>query len=186
MSIWESGIGRGAQVAFFAMTQTPSLLATCALFAVAVAGCPAPLAREARAQDAAQELNVHARFGRLGVAIDSVAPAEREAFTRRHKAWGNTVRVSDSEMAGMKLTTDEDAEVAVRVSWFRPTEQELRVTTIRQKWHDNKGSWQLVSEERFDGDRGLLGDDAPASDVPAKARANTQFPTIRIGEGETH
>ncbi len=154
-----------------------------ASFAAALAGCPAPLAREARAQDAAQELNLHTRFGRLSVAIDSVQPDKREEFTRKHQAWGGAIRVSDSEMAGMKLTTPEDAEFAVRVAWFRPSEQELRVTTIRQKWHDNKGSWQLVSEEREAGDSGLLGDDAPPSDAPApKPRTNAQFPSVHIGE----
>ena len=173
------------------MTFGLSRLAICVLFgsmALASAGCPAPLAREARAQDAAQELNLHTRFGRLGVAIDSVQPDKREEFTRTHQAWGNTIRVSDSEMAGMKLTTPEDAEFAVRVAWFRPSEQELRVTTIRQKWHDNKGSWQLVSEEREAGDRGLLADDAPPSPgdgQPAKPRPNAQFPTVRIGEHDT-
>ncbi len=170
------------------MTSRLVPIASCAFFAASalvIAGCPAPLAREARAQDAAQELNTQARFGRLSVAIENVAPEEREAYTKRHQGWGGPVRVSDSEMAGMKMKGPEDAEFAVRIAWFRPAEQELRITTIRQKWHDFKGAWQLVSEERTDGDFGLLADDAPVTEktgAPAKPKGKAQFPTVRIGE----
>jgi hypothetical protein len=186
------------------MTFRPFVLAACAALCLAATGCPAPLSRSARAQDAAQEMNLQARFGRIAVALDRVAPKERDAFTRRHKAWGSNVRISDHEMAGMRLTGDEDAEVSVREAWFRPDENEMRMTTIRQKWHDHKGEWLLVSEERADGDVGLL-DDAPlptnAADpskgadsggtptgAPAaprtRAKTNAQFPTIRIGESD--
>lgn len=180
----ESGAREAARsIPFGVMTLRPLVLGACAAVCVATTACPAPLSRGARAQDAAQELNLQARFGRLSVAMERVAPKERDNFTKRHKAWGNTVRISDTEMAGLRLTGDEDAEVAVRVAWFRPSEGELRVTTLRQKWHDHRGDWLLVDEERADGDAGLLGDDPPASAAPAKPRTNAQFPTIRIGEG---
>lgn len=147
---------------------------------VALVGCPAPISRGARAQDAAQELNLNTRFGRMEVAVEKVAPKEREAFAKRHKSWGANVRVADHEMAGIRLVGEEDAEVSVRVAWFRPDQGELKVTLVRQKWHDFKGDWLLVAEERADGDEGLLGD--PVTAPPPTPHGPAQFRTIRIGE----
>jgi len=154
-----------------------------------LAGCPAPLSRGARAQDAVQELNLHTRFGRLQVAMERVAPEERDRFFKRHAQWGGRVRIADHEIYGMKLTGDDTADVAVRYAWYRPDQQELKQTTIRQKWRDKRGDWQLVSEDRAEGDAGLIGDDPPPSALEApeggpavRAKSRAQFPTIRIGE----
>lgn len=148
-------------------------------------GCPSPMSRGARAQDAVQELNEHVRFGRLQVAIERVDPEERERFTRRHSGWGSRVRIADSEIYGIKLTTNDTADVAVRIAWYRPDQQELKLTTLKQKWKDKRGSWLLVGEERMDGAPGLIGDEAnvPADDgtTQVRAKTNSQFPTIRIG-----
>ena len=152
-----------------------------------VAGCPAPLSRAARAQDAVQEMNLHTRFGRLQVAMEKVAPEERERFAKRHQQWGELVRIADHEIYGMRSTGEDTADVAVRVSWYRPDQQELRLTTLKQKWRDRRGDWLLVGEERDSGDAGLIGDDAtpdPEGASPARAKTPSHFPTIRIGESQ--
>ena len=134
-------------------------------------------------QEAAQELNVNARFGRMEMAAEHVAPTAKEQFFERRKAWGNRVRVADYEVAGMRLAKgDEDAEMIVKIAWYRVDEGDLRQTTVRQKWHDFKGAWKLTEETRVDGDIGLLGERiqqvaAPANTGPRHA----QFPTIRLG-----
>lgn len=133
-------------------------------------------------QEAASELNVNARFGRMEMAAEHVAPTAKEQFFERRKAWGNRVRVADYEMAGMRMAKGgSDAEMIVRIAWYRVDEGDLRQTTVRQKWHDFKGSWKLTEETRIDGDIGLLGEHvqqvAPAHTGPRHA----QFPTIRLG-----
>lgn len=133
-------------------------------------------------QEAAQELNVNARFGRMEMAAEHVAPTAKEQFFERRKAWGNRVRVADYEVAGMRLAKgDEDAEMIVKIAWYRVDEGDLRQTTVRQKWHDFKGAWKLTEETRIDGDVGLLGERiqqvAPSQNGPRHA----QFPTIRLG-----
>jgi hypothetical protein len=146
-------------------------------------GCPAHQSTQARMQEAAQELDVNARFGRMEMAAEHVAPTAKEQFFERRKAWGNRVRVADYEVAGMRLAKgDEDAEMIVKIAWYRVDEGDLRQTTVRQKWHDFKGAWKLTEETRVDGDIGLLGERiqqvaAPASTGPRHA----QFPTIRLG-----
>ena len=152
------------------------------MIACAIAGCAAAPTGAARAQNAAQELNLNARFGRMELAMESVAPAQREAFADRRRAWGGRVRIADAELAGVRLSGKEEALVSVRVSWYLLDDQELRTTTIRQSWHDNHGDWLLEREERLDGDAGLLGDPIPRAE--STEPRPTQFPTVRLGRND--
>ena len=129
-------------------------------------------------QESATELNLNTRFGRMEMAMEHVAVKEREEFIRRHKGWGGHVRIADTEIAGLRLTAKEDAEVSVRIAWYSQDEQELHLTTVRQKWHDHKGDWLLVGEERLDGDVGLIGE--TVLPVTPTHRENAQFPTVRL------
>ncbi|HEY8041770.1 MAG TPA: hypothetical protein VIF15_18325 [Polyangiaceae bacterium] len=146
-----------------------------------LAGCPAPPNGLARAQQTAQEYNLDARFGRTELAMAHVDPAVRDEFALHHRAWGTGVRVADVELAGMKAQGEHDVDVFVRVAWYRPEQEELRTTTLQQRWHDKDG-WQLMSEKRLDGDVGLLGE-AVVFETPSAPRAPAQFPTIRLGGG---
>jgi len=148
--------------------------------ALASAACAAAPTGAARAQNAAQELNLNARFGRMELAMESVAPGHREAFAERRRSWGSRVRIADAELSGFRLAGKEDALVSVRVSWYLLDEQELRTTTLRQAWHDHRGDWLLEREERLDGDIGLLGEPIPRAE-PSEPRPPAQFPTMRLG-----
>ncbi len=131
-------------------------------------------------QQTAQELNVNARFGRMELASESVAPTYREHFTELRKDWGNNVRVADTELAGLQMKTPLEAVVLVRVAWFKIDQGDLRGTTVKQVWRQLKGSWLLASEERNGGDLGLLGERIETL-VPEGPRQHAQFPTVRIG-----
>jgi hypothetical protein len=144
-------------------------------------GCAPPAGSLASAQEAAQELNLDARFGRIEIAMDHVAPDAREGFAAHHRAWGAGVRIADVELAGMHARGEHECDVLVRVAWYRPEQQELRQTTVKQGWRDQKG-WQLTAEERVDGDVGLLGEPV-IFEAPAVEKAPAQFPTIRLGGG---
>lgn len=146
-------------------------------------GCPlAGQSKPARAQEAAQELNLNARFGRMELAAEHVSPKARATFFDRRKTWGGTVRIADWELAGLRLE-GEEAETTVRIAWYRANEGDLKVTTLKQKWHDFKGDWKLTDEMRIDGEVGLLGEAPPPSTDQAPKR--TQFPTIRLGGAAT-
>lgn len=150
-----------------------------ALFGVLATGCPTPPSRAARMQEAANEFNANARFGRMELVVERVSNKERDAFLRRHKAWGSQVRIADLEVSSMRLLTDDTAEVTVRVGWYRPEQGELRSTLLKQRWRDYRGDWMLVGEEKADGDPGLLGEQVMVEMPP---RTTVQFPTVRIGE----
>ena len=57
-----------------------------------------------KAQEAVNELNLNARFGRMELAGEFVAPKAKELFFERRKAWGGKVRVADYEVSGIKMT----------------------------------------------------------------------------------
>lgn len=152
-------------------------------FSIALSGCLGHQSPGARAQEAATELNVNTRFGRMELAAEKVAPSAREAFLQRRKAWGGNVRVADYELAGFRMKGKEDAEMLVKVAWYRIDQGDLRVTLLKQDWHAFKGDWRLVDETRADGDIGLIGEPAPPAEAPAKARP-THFPTVRLGVRE--
>jgi hypothetical protein len=147
--------------------------------AAIVGACAPPPGPLASAQEAAQELNLDARFGRSEIAMDHVAPDARAAFASHHHGWGTSVRVADVELAGMRAHGTHDVDILVRVAWYRPEEQELRLTTLKQGWRNQNG-WQLVAEQCVEGDVGLLGEPV-VYQAPEGARSPAQFPTVRLG-----
>jgi hypothetical protein len=152
---------------------------TAAVLVASMAACAGQQNPIASVQEAAQELNSEARFGRTEIAMDRVAVTAREEYSAHHRAWGTNVRIADLEVAGMNAHGDHDVDVLVRVSWYRPNEEDLRLTTLRQSWHDKSG-WRLVTEKRDDGDLGLLGEQV-VFESPADQRAPARFPTVRLG-----
>ena len=140
----------------------------------------------ARVQEAASEMNLNTRFGRMEIAAERVSTKGRAEFGRHRENWGGKVRVADAEITGMHLLGKEEleAEVTVKVAWYRADEGELRVTTLRQNWHDYKGDWKLDAEQRVDGDVGLIGEKMMI-DAKSPPREHAQFPTIRLGTGST-
>ncbi len=157
----------------------------CVSLAVALAasssGCGGMLSNAGKAQEAAQNLNMDARLGRLEFALEHVDAKDREHFTRIHTAWGAKIRVVDSEITTFKMKGDDAADVNVQVSWYRPENGDLHVTVLHQNWHDVKGDWFLASEERTDGDTGLLGEPVLVQE-PEEVAPRAQFESIRIAD----
>jgi hypothetical protein len=149
---------------------------------LAASACSSPLGPAMTAQQAAQEFNMDARFGRGEVAVDKIDPAIREDFAAHHHAWGSSVRLADMELAGSRPHGDKGIEIQIRFAWYRPSELELRSTTVRQIWREKVGNWILMSEERVDGDVGLLGEPV-VYQAPADEPEHRVFPTVTLGRG---
>jgi hypothetical protein len=114
----------------------------------------------------------------MELAIEKVAPSERDEFVVHHRGWGSTIRIADIELVGTRRKSSDAIQVLIHVSWYRPNENELEQTTIEQTWKNVSG-WLLADEKRSDGDPGLLGESvvvAPRADSSAPAR----FPTIHL------
>ena len=155
-------------------------------FSLLASGCAlAGQLESSRAQEVALETNMNARFGRMEIAVENVAPEARERFMEHRRGWGSTIRVADYDMVGLKMKGVEDCETVVRIVWYRFAENELKQSSLKQKWHETKGNWKLTDENRLDGDPGLIGDPIPAQPHDlAAAQASTPrraFPTVTLG-----
>jgi hypothetical protein len=161
------------------------ILASVALV-LASAGCIGALTPGTKLQETSSTMNTDVQFGRSELAIEQVLPKSREEWSKSHRAWGTAIRITDSEVAGMHLVDASHGEVTLKVNWCFTDQQELRVTTVKQKWKDVStaagGGWMLASEERVDGDPGLLGDVVPPPEAASTPKAKTVLPTIRLGE----
>jgi hypothetical protein len=160
----------------------PLALAASACLAAALAGCIAPPNSATRLNDAAYELNTAARFGRMDIAAEHVGALSREEFVRRHAEWGRTVRIVDLEYGGASITK-EGADVLVTVTWQRPSDPIIRVTSITQRWSETRGTWTLTAEEEK-GDPGLLVERAKAKIDRRGAKAAPEGEAKAASEGE--
>lgn len=140
------------------------------LLCLGVLGCHPSSAQ--RLAESANNLNMAARFGRMDMAAELIAAKSHEDFTKRHAAWGGSVRLVDIEIDSMVNVNSNDADVTVAVSWTQPNDTTLRATELKQRWHDTRGTWKLVSEARLAGDYGLFGDVAPPAPAAASAESD--------------
>ena len=140
-----------------------------------LSACLSPPSQAARVTDAARELNLATRFGRMDIALGHTAKGARSTFLERRTKWGKDVRIVDVVLAGLSMQDKLRATVQVDVAWVRANDATLRSTRVAQVWRDD-GGWQLVREQRLAGDMGLFGEAIP---VPQDATApkDTQFPT---------
>ena len=148
---------------------------------VVAAGCMMPPQGAALVQQTAQQFNFDTRFGQMQLAVEQVAPKYAPDFAKKHRLWGSSIHVTDAETTGMKMKGSQDADVGVRIGWYRVEEGDLHTTLVKQHWHLYPvGGWLLDAEERTDGDIGALGENVKvlAPDGPVRS---AQFPTINLG-----
>jgi hypothetical protein len=132
-----------------------------------------------RVTDAARELNLAARFGRMDLALGKTSPSTRQSFMERHAAWGRSVRVLDVELVGLEFVdSGEDARVEVDVAWTRVGDAVLYSTRLTQLWHREEGGWRMQREQRTSGERGLFGETV---DVVRPPPRDVHFATKVLG-----
>ena len=149
------------------------------LCALTLGACLVPPPASERATDAARELNIAARFGRIDVAAGRAAEGARSEFIRKRSGWGGDVRVVDVELSGLSMPDSEHAIFQVDYAWVRMDEGTLRSTRVSQHWSSAKGTWALEREQRVGGDVGLFGEHV---EVLRPAQRDAQFATKTIRE----
>lgn len=148
---------------------------TFTLLGALAAACVMPPPPAERVSDAARDLNLAARFGRMDVALELTAENFRPKFLKSRTDWGRGVRVLDVELASFTMPATDRAKVEVDYSWARVDEGTLRTTRLVQEWHNAGGGFRLIQESRVAGDVGLLGEPAPSAAV--QERRDVQFAT---------
>lgn len=159
----------------------PRLASLLLLGALGLSACIAP-SKAQRVQEAAYELNMISRFGRVEAVLDKVLPEERSQFIARHQNWHGQLRIVDLELAGIGFPKSDEADVFVNVGWQPANMADMRSTVVRQRWKDQKGTWLLISEERAQGDIGLFGEPSAepqlVSPPSQTARSNSYRTTV--------
>ena len=148
----------------------------CLLTLVLVSGCFAPASPAQRVSDAARDLNVATRFGKMDMVVSHVDASVRADFMARRSQWGRDIRLVDIDLAGVEIRDETHALVTVDVSWVPLRDNILRSTRVSQNWEDNGHGWKLSREKRLAGDLGLFGEvieveDAPHPDVHLPSRS---------------
>ena len=134
-----------------------------------------PPSRGTLLNDAARDMNLAARFGRLDLAAQRTTKEARVHFLDRRANWGKDIRIVDVELAGVQMRDEDSAEVRVDVAWVRNNEGVLRTTRLAQLWSDGDGDWVMEREQRIAGDLGLFGEVVPAA--PTRRPVDRHFPT---------
>ncbi|HLV21941.1 MAG TPA: hypothetical protein VKZ49_13700 [Polyangiaceae bacterium] len=152
-------------------------LTSAALLCATLSSCMMPPPASERVTDAARELNLAARFGRLDLAASRTHRAARASFIERHAHWGSGLRVVDVELTSLAMQDEGRAVVQVDVSWVRADEGTLRRTRLAQLWQEEDGAWLLMRESRAAGDPGLFGEVVYRS---ARSRPDVHFESRTI------
>lgn len=144
--------------------------------AIALTGCPTPPTPKDKASEAAHELNLSARWGRMDIAVTRSAREDQEEFMKRRSLWHNGLRIVDTELAGLHLHDSTHATVQVDVSWLLDDNTSLRLTRIEQEWKNEGGRWVMTTEKRVGGSLGLFGEKVERDE----ARKDVHFPSRTI------
>jgi hypothetical protein len=156
------------------------VLTTAALGVGFVSGCMLHRTSSERLVDAAQKLNVAARFGQMDTAAEHTSRTARPMFLERRQHWGDAIRVVDVNVAGLNLVDKEHAEVTVQYAWTRMDEGMLRATVVKQYWENPAlNGWRMEREQTLSGDVGLFGEPTPVT-TPAP-RGDVHFATKTLG-----
>ena len=121
-------------------------------------GCAPPTPAQ-KATDAARDLNMAARWGRMEEAMQLSSKEARNEFAQRREGWHDRVRILETELCGLDMKDATHASVKVEVSWVFADDPTLRMTKLSQEWSDEEGHWEMMSEKHLSGDKGLFGEE---------------------------
>jgi hypothetical protein len=143
-----------------------SRLAACLLMIATANACFAPASPALRVNDAAHDLNVATRFGKMDLAVSHVDATVRPDFIARRAQWGRDIRIIDVDLSSIEVKDETHATVTVDVSWVPLRDDILRTTRLTQTWEDKGKGWKLIREVRLTGDPGLFGEAFESQDTP--------------------
>lgn len=152
---------------------TARTLAGVAVAALLLTGCPAPQTPYDKATDAAREMNMAARWGKMDIAQGRSSSDSLIAFQKHHALWHSKIRIVDTELAGIRMVDPLHAEAEVDVEWTFDDDTTLRKTRLAQKWTAVTGRWLLEKELRVSGSEGLFGEEVERKEP----RKDAHFPT---------
>lgn len=138
-----------------------------------VAACGSQQTTETLAESV-RSFNDGVRWQRFEVAAVSIPPRERSQFVEDMDERTKDLKITDYEIVRVERKTDTEAQVHVKVAWYRESEGTLKETHAMQLWQRKGKAWLMIDQSRYRGDEmpGLLEplrDETAAPETQAKA-----------------
>ena len=139
-------------------THRAPLVALALALASGSAGCLfSNASAETHLRDAVYGFNDAARWGRLDLAVQVVAPGSRARVRSSRGRWGRDLQVADSEVLEIQVDDDrQGATSVVTVRWYQRSSMLVAETRLRQRWTRSGTGYVLVEESVLEGDEQLL------------------------------
>lgn len=118
-----------------------------------LAACSSPSQQNTeRLAESIRSFNEGVRWQRFEVAAISLPPRERSHFVEAMDERTKDLRITDYEIVRVDRSSDKEAKVHVKVSWYKDTEGTLRETHAMQTWQRTGKSWLMVEQSHYRGD----------------------------------
>jgi hypothetical protein len=109
--------------------------------------------------------NENVRWERYDKAAVLLPPRQRADAIDAWDQRAHDLKITDWEIIRMTPHGDGEIHAQIKLSWYKPSEEIVRVTDEIQTWHKTGRNWLLVEESR------LRGDEMPGLSEPSHVHA---------------
>jgi hypothetical protein len=116
------------------------------------AGCGAAAHNEGDTLDESIHIyNESVRWERFQKAANLLPPKERSSAIDEWDERSHDLKITEWELVETHPPVHDEVKAHVKLSWYRPSEEVLRITDALQTWHKQGKNWMLVDEARLRG-----------------------------------
>jgi hypothetical protein len=120
------------------------------LFIVLLSACGA--AREPETiTEAVRSFNEGIRWERWEIAAVHVPPPQRSQFIDDNDTRAKDLKITDYDVVKVDQKGSKEAQVQIKVSWYKESEGTLHETQALQTWEKHGRGWLMVDEKRVRG-----------------------------------
>ena len=109
--------------------------------------------------------NENVRWERFQKAAVLLPPRQRSEAVDAWDERSHDLKITDWEVIAMTPHGDGEIRAHIKLSWYKPSEEIVRVTDEVQTWHKTGRNWLMVEESR------LRGDEMPGLSEPSHVHA---------------
>ena len=120
------------------------------VIAAVLAGCHSPRSGDTLG-DSIRVYNEGVRWERFAVAAVHVPPRERSQFVDDADERSKDLKITEYDVVRVEPKGDNEAEVHVKLSWYKESEGKVRETQSLQTWERHGKTWLIVGEVRLKG-----------------------------------
>jgi hypothetical protein len=123
-----------------------------AILITILVGCGAPQIRsENDLTESVRSFNEGVRWERFTVAATSIPPPQRAQFVDDMDERAADVKITDYEVVKVDARGEREAQVQVKMSWYKSSEGTVHETHALQTWERHGKLWWMVDETRLRG-----------------------------------